>query len=154
MIAAASGLYLCVRVQALWDEYEGGSLAAWLPGFYGAVAAAAAAEARWMAGALPEDHPALLLRLLAALFARLEKPCRARLASALSQGAPKFKSLGGFFPCDIPKPARGPSGAAAAADGRAPCAPRIRPQEGYAHGHSAGGAKPVTVVVTCFRQAW
>ncbi|KAK9845796.1 hypothetical protein WJX81_002638 [Elliptochloris bilobata] len=82
-------LYIAARLpalQALWDEYEGGSLAAWLPGFYGAVASAAAAEARWAAGALPDDHPALLLRLLAALFGRLDKPCRARLASALSQG--------------------------------------------------------------------
>jgi len=77
-----------VGAQALWDEYEDGPLAAWLPGFYARVAAAAAAEARWAAGALPDEHPALPLRLLAALFAGLDRPCRARLASALAPGAP------------------------------------------------------------------
>jgi len=77
-----------VEAQALWDEYEDGPLAAWLPGFYARVAAAAAAEARWAAGALPDEHPALPLRLLAALFEGLDRPCRARLASALAPGAP------------------------------------------------------------------
>ena len=73
-------------MQGLWDGFEGRGFAAWLPSFYDAVLNAASSEARWCASALPDSHPGLLLQLLSALFSRIEKPFRTRLASALVQG--------------------------------------------------------------------
>ena len=73
-------------MQGLWDGFEGRGFAAWLPSFYDALLNAASSEARWCASALPDSHPGLLLHLLSALFSRIEKPFRTRLASALVQG--------------------------------------------------------------------
>ncbi|CAL5221832.1 g4090 [Coccomyxa viridis] len=86
------GLYIAARLpmlQGLWDGFEGRGFAAWLPSFYDAVLNAASSEARWCASALPDSHPGLLLQLLSALFSRIEKPFRTRLASALVQGGDK-----------------------------------------------------------------
>ena len=73
-------------MQGLWDGFEGRGFAPWLPSFYDAVLNAASSEARWCATALPDSHPGLLLQLLNALFSRIDKPFRTRLASALVQG--------------------------------------------------------------------
>ena len=75
-------------MQGLWDGFEGRGFAAWLPSFYDAVLNAASSEARWCATALPEGHPQMLLQLLHALFSRIDKAFRTRLASALVQGLP------------------------------------------------------------------
>ncbi len=80
---------LCAELlqQGLWDGFEGRGFAAWLPSFYAGIVNAVGAEAGWCADALPDLHPQLLLKLLAALLARIDKPFRTRLASALVQGA-------------------------------------------------------------------
>ena len=75
-------------MQGLWDGFEGRGFAAWLPSFYDAVLHAASSEARWCATALPDSHPRMLLQLLHALFSRIDKAFRTRLASALVQGPP------------------------------------------------------------------
>ena len=75
-------------MQGLWDGFEGRGFAAWLPSFYDAVLNAASSEARWCATALPDSHPQMLLQLLHALFSRIDKTFRTRLASALVQGLP------------------------------------------------------------------
>ena len=75
-------------MQGLWDGFEGRGFAAWLPSFYDAVLNAASSEARWCATALPDSHPQMLLQLLHALFSRIDKAFRTRLASALVQGLP------------------------------------------------------------------
>lgn len=80
-------------MQGLWDGFEGRGFAAWLPSFYDAVLNAASSEARWCATALPDSHPGLLLQLLNALFSRLDKPFRTRLASALVQGGPLSSAI-------------------------------------------------------------
>ena len=54
------------------------------------MANALASEARWCSDALPDLHPQLVLQLLSSLFARIDKPFRTRLASALVQGAVSF----------------------------------------------------------------
>lgn len=61
-----------------------GGFAGWLPGFYGEVEAAAEAESRWLAGVLPEQAAALATGLLTAIFGRIDKPFRMRLAAALA----------------------------------------------------------------------
>ncbi len=76
--------------QAKWDAFDpasAGGFAAWLPGFYGAVEAAAEGEARWLGPVLPEQAAALVAALLAAVFSRTDKSFRMRLSSALSLGA-------------------------------------------------------------------
>ena len=75
-------------MQGLWDGFEGRGFAAWLPSFYDAVLHAASSEAQWCATALPDSHPRMLLQLLHALFSRIDKAFRTRLASALVQGSP------------------------------------------------------------------
>ena len=72
--------------QGLWDRFEGRGFAAWLPTFYAGVSSTVVSEARWCSDALPDLHPGLVLGLLAEFFARIDKPFRTRLASALVQG--------------------------------------------------------------------
>lgn len=81
------------QLQGLWDGFEGRGFAAWLPSFYDAVLNAASSETRWCATALPDSHPGLLLQLLNALFSRIDKPFKTRLASALVQGGPFSSAL-------------------------------------------------------------
>ncbi len=76
--------------QAEWDAFDPaatGGFAAWLPGFYGAVEAAAEGDALWLGPVLPEQAAALVATLLAAVFSRTDKSFRMRLSSALSLGA-------------------------------------------------------------------
>ena len=73
-------------MQGLWDAFEGRGFAAWLPTFYAGVSSATVREARWCSDALPDLHPGLVLALLDAFFARIDKSFRTRLASALVQG--------------------------------------------------------------------
>ncbi len=73
-------------MQGLWDGFEGRGFASWLPSFYEGVASAVGTESKWCSMALPDLHPRLLLSLLSALFSRINKPFRTRLASALVQG--------------------------------------------------------------------
>ena len=77
-------------VQGLWDGFEGRGFASWLPNFYEGVASALGTESKWCSMALPDLHPRLLLLLLSALFSRIDKPFRTRLASALVQGNQKI----------------------------------------------------------------
>ncbi|KAK9915106.1 hypothetical protein WJX75_004782 [Coccomyxa subellipsoidea] len=86
------GLYVAARMpmlQGLWDGFEGRGFASWLPNFYEGVASALGTESKWCSMALPDLHPRLLLLLLSALFSRIDKPFRTRLASALVQGGDK-----------------------------------------------------------------
>ncbi|EIE19328.1 hypothetical protein COCSUDRAFT_67854 [Coccomyxa subellipsoidea C-169] len=86
------GLYVAARMpmlQGLWDGFEGRGFASWLPSFYEGVASAVGTESKWCSMALPDLHPRLLLSLLSALFSRINKPFRTRLASALVQGGDK-----------------------------------------------------------------
>lgn len=75
-------------LQGLWDGFEGRGFASWLPTFYEGVASAVSTESKWCSKALPDLHPRLVLLLLSALFSRIDKPLRTRLASALVQGTP------------------------------------------------------------------
>jgi len=95
---ALERLYTAARLPALlagWEARCGGEgggeaapqLAAALPAWYEDVAAAAAAEARWVEASLPAAcAPRLPLALLSELAARTAKPLSARLTAAL--GAP------------------------------------------------------------------
>ena len=102
----ADGLSMCMQwpaplndltahVQAAWDGFDRGAdpsarptqtLAEWLPGFFEVVVAAADSESHWCAAVLPDQHPRLVLRLLAALFQRISKSFRSRLMSACATG--------------------------------------------------------------------
>lgn len=77
-----------------WDGYERAAGAevtfpAWLPSFYDKLLAVAEGEARWCAATLPRLHPHLLLRLLAGLFARIDKSFRSRISSSSGSGQPR-----------------------------------------------------------------
>ena len=83
------------HVQAAWDGFDRGAdpsarptqtLAEWLPGFFEVVVAAADSESHWCAAVLPDQHPRLVLRLLAALFQRISKGFKSRLMSACATG--------------------------------------------------------------------
>ena len=82
-------------MQAAWDGFDRGvdpsarptqTLAEWLPGFFEVVVAAADSESHWCAAVLPDQHPRLVLRLLAALFQRISKSFKSRLMSACATG--------------------------------------------------------------------
>ncbi|KAK9865015.1 hypothetical protein WJX84_011141 [Apatococcus fuscideae] len=92
--AAVERLYISARIpplQVAWDGYERAAGAevtfpAWLPSFYDKLLAVAEGEARWCAATLPRLHPHLLLRLLAGLFARIDKSFRSRISSSSGSG--------------------------------------------------------------------
>lgn len=78
-----------VHVQVPWERYDPSSARSfvqWLPGWGNDLVSAAGAECSWCVMHLPELHPQLELRLLAAVFAKLEGGFRTRLAAALGRG--------------------------------------------------------------------
>jgi hypothetical protein len=74
--------------QNFWESFDTrtGDFLTWLPTFYDEVLNGAEAESRWCASVLPDQHPRLVLHLLATLFARIDKDVRARIAAALAHG--------------------------------------------------------------------
>ena len=95
VVACTTQTVVVAHVQAAWDGFDRGAdpsarptqtLAEWLPGFFEVVVAAADSESHWCAAVLPDQHPRLVLRLLAALFQRISKSFKSRLMSACATG--------------------------------------------------------------------
>lgn len=58
----------------------------WLPTFYDDFLAILDTELKWAASHLPEQYPAVVLRLLTALFTRTGKGFRSRMEASLASG--------------------------------------------------------------------
>lgn len=75
--------------QACWEKFQtdrDASFLAWLPSWCDDVISSTNDESSWCVLHLPEQHPQLVLELLAACFARIDGSHRARLAHALASG--------------------------------------------------------------------
>ena len=69
----------------LWEEYSSETpFTSWVSTFYDEVTRSVVAECDWCKSYIPEHFPSAVVNMVLVLFQRLQIPCKARLAGAIS----------------------------------------------------------------------